>query len=254
MTSYRTALVTGASSGIGRALCLELARAGTHVYAAARRVELLEALAKEAPEKITPLALDVADCEATVARVRALDRACGGLELIVANAGASPQHDDPPNAWETVRAPCHTNFCGAAATLTAALPEMIARGRGHLVGVSSLASFGSLPGAASYSAPKAGLSMLLACMRLDLAGTGVSVTTVRPGFVATPHVASSRHPTPQMMSEARAAAIIVRRLPRRPARIDFPQPLAWVTRLFGAFPEWLRAPILRLADRQRRCA
>ncbi|MCC6808140.1 MAG: SDR family NAD(P)-dependent oxidoreductase [Deltaproteobacteria bacterium] len=246
VTPYRTALITGASSGIGRALCLELARAGVHVYAAARRVERLQALVAEAPAgQVTALVLDVADCETTVARIRALDNECGGLDLIVANAGASPAHDVPPDAWETLREPCHTNFCGAVATLTAVLPQMVARRRGHLVGVSSLASFGALPAAVAYSAPKAGLSMLLACLRLDLRGTGVAVTTVRPGFVSTPHVASSPHPVPQMMSEAAAAALIARRLPRRPERIDFPQPLAWTTRLFALLPEWLRGPILR---------
>jgi NAD(P)-dependent dehydrogenase (short-subunit alcohol dehydrogenase family) len=243
---HRTALVTGASSGIGRELCLLLARQGTQVYAAARRVELLHALAAEAPG-ISPLMLDVSDCVAAAARIRALDAECGGLDLIIANAGASPSHDDPPEAWETLRVPCHTNFCGAVATLTAALPAMVERGRGHLVGISSLASLGALPGAAAYCAPKAGLSMLLACLRLDLRGTGVAVTTVRPGFVATPHVASSAHATPQMMSEKDAAALIVRRLARRPERIDFPQPLAWATRLFGALPHGLRARVLRWA-------
>lgn len=242
---YSHALVTGASSGIGRALCVQLAKAGVHVFAAARRQALLDALVKEVPGKITAITLDVADCDAAVEAIRKLDADCGGLDLIVANAGASPHHDDPPDAWETLKAPCHTNFCGAVATITAALPAMIARKRGHVAGVSSLASFGALPKAASYSAPKAGLSMFLDCLHQDLRGTGVAVTTIRPGFVATPHVASSPHPTPQMMTEERAAALIARRLPRRPRRIDFPEPLAFVTRLFGLLPEWLRALVLR---------
>ncbi len=247
MTNYRTALVTGASSGIGRAICLALAREGTIVYAAARRDDLLQTLAKEA-KGITPVVLDVSDCDAAVARIKALD-AEAAFELVIANAGASPRHDDPPAAWETLKAPCHTNFCGAVATLTAALPAMLARKRGHLVGISSLASFGSLPQSAAYASPKAGLSMFLRCLRLDLRGSGVSVTSVHPGFVATPHVASSTHPLPQMMSEASAAEIIVRRLKTKPARIDFPQPLAWITRAFAAMPEWLRALLLRATVR-----
>ena len=238
-------LITGASSGIGRALCVELARKGIKVYAAARREEALHSLAKEAPG-ITPMRLDVSDCEGTVVAIRKLDAEVGGLDMIVANAGASPGVDDPPDDWETLREPCHTNFCGAIATLTAVLPQMVERKRGHLVGVSSLASVGSLPKAVAYSAPKAGLSMALGCLRADLHGTGVAVTTVRPGFVSTPAVASAKHKLPQMISVEKAGAIIANKLMRRPNYIDFPQPFAWAARFFGWLPEWIRAPILRV--------
>jgi NADP-dependent 3-hydroxy acid dehydrogenase YdfG len=236
-------LVTGASSGIGRALCVELAGKGLKVYAAARREAALRSLADEVPG-ITAMRLDVSDCEGTVAALRKLDAEVGGLDMIVANAGASPGVDDPPDAWETLREPCHTNFCGAIATLTAVLPQMVERKRGHLVGVSSLASVGALPKAVAYSSPKAGLSMALACLRADLRGTGVAVTTIRPGFVATPAVASAKHLLPQLISVEKAAKIIANKLLRRPNYIDFPQPFAWAARLFGWLPEWLRAPIL----------
>lgn len=243
---YRTALVTGASSGLGRALARGLAEAGALVVLCARRqAELLEVARaiedRGGRARVQPL--DVRDVGYTVATLRALDRELGGLDLIIAGAGvgAGP---GPPVAWEALAEACHTNFCGAAATLTAVLPQMIARGRGHLVGLSSLASFAPLPGSAAYCAPKAGLSMLLACLRMDLRGTGVHVTAVHAGFVRTAMTAHSTHPMPQLMDCDEAAARILRALPAAPATLDFPQPLALAARLSARLPDALRRSLL----------
>ena len=89
-TNYRTALVTGASSGLGRGLALWLARNGVRVFASGRRVEQLQALADEARAAgatIEPVEMDVARTDETLARIRQLDADCGGLDLVVANAG-----------------------------------------------------------------------------------------------------------------------------------------------------------------------
>jgi short-subunit dehydrogenase len=184
--------------------------------------------------------LDVADTTRVVSVVRELDDELGGLDLIVANAGVGA----PPPAtgldWESLAAPCHVNFCGAAATLTAVLPRMKARGRGHLVGVSSLASFGPLPKAAAYCAPKAGLSMLLDCLRLDLLGTGVDVTAIHPGFVRTAMTERSTFFMPMLMDVDAAADVIMRELPKRPAAIDFPLPMALAARFGARLPRRLR--------------
>jgi NAD(P)-dependent dehydrogenase (short-subunit alcohol dehydrogenase family) len=245
---YRTALITGASSGIGHALALTLAEDGVEVVACARRAPELDALCAQIGArggKARPLVLDVGELERTVAAIRALDDDVGGLDLVIANAGVGLGEGDP-HGWEALRGACHVNFTGSIATLTAILPAMKARGRGHLVGVSSLASFGALPGAAAYCSPKAGLSMFLDCLRLDLRGSGVAVTTVHPGFVRTPMIARSTHPMPQMVEADAAARLIWRRLQRRPARIDFPQPLAWLTRIAGGLPRWLHDLVMRL--------
>lgn len=243
--AWRTALVTGASSGIGHALARELAAAGVHVFLGARREVPLRALADHIRARggaADVVLLDVSQADACVARVRQLDQDCGGLELVVANAGAGPRRREgaPSYQWEVLAEAFHTNFCGAAATLTAALPAMVARGRGHLVGISSLASFGALPDAASYCAPKAGLSMLLDCLRLDLAGSGVAVTAVHAGFVRTPMLEDT-HAQPQRLEPEAFATRVVARLARRPARIDIPQPLALGARLFAGLPARVRA-------------
>jgi NAD(P)-dependent dehydrogenase (short-subunit alcohol dehydrogenase family) len=246
---YRCALVTGASSGIGRALALELAAHGVEVVACARRHPALDELVATITArggKARAQVLDVADTVATVALLRRLDEELGGLDLIVANAGVGLVEGPPSLSWEALGPACHTNFTGAVATLTAVLPRMIERGRGHLVGISSLASFGALKDAAAYCAPKAGLSMFLDCLRLDLAPRGIAVTTVAPGFVRTPMIEGATHPMPQLVEPDRAARLIWRRLQHRPARIDFPQPLAFFTRLFGGLPRVLHDLFVRL--------
>lgn len=244
---WRNAVITGASSGLGAALAEVLAADGVPVVLCARRVEALDALAARigragGSARVVPL--DLADRNASVATLRALDEEIE-IDLLVANAGTGLSPGDPLS-WEAIRDACEINFAGGVATLTAVLPQMIARGRGHLVGISSLASFGALPGSAAYCAPKAGLSMFLDCLRLDLDGTGVDVTTVHPGFVRTPMVAGAAHPMPQLVEADVAARLVVRRLANRPARIDFPQPLAWAARLAGGLPRRLHDLVVRL--------
>lgn len=243
MSRYRAALVTGASSGIGRALAVRLAQRGvSSLVLVARRRELLEEVAREvrACERRAHIeCLDVGDTARTVERVRALDRELS-LDLVVANAGVGAASGAAPLAWETLAGPLHVNLCGAAATLTAALPGMLERRRGHLVGVGSLSAFGALPGAAAYCTPKAGLAMLLDCLRLDLASSGVDVTHVRLGFVRTAMVARSTHPLPQLLEPEQVATELAERLPAAPREIVLPRALGALTRAYGALPGPLR--------------
>jgi len=248
-TGRRTALVTGASTGLGRGLAERLASDGAEVWLVARTAAALDEVARGIAARggrAHPVVLDVGDTAATAARVRAIDEEAGGLDLVVANAGVGvADRDLPPYAWEAIAPALHVNLCGAAATLTAALPTMVARGRGHLVGISSLAALGALPDSAAYCAPKAGLSMLLECLRIDLAETGVAVTAVHLGFVRTRMVAESTHPMPQLLSVEEATARIVDALPSRPASIDLPQPLAAAARAFGRLPRPARDVVYR---------
>jgi short-subunit dehydrogenase len=248
---YRNALVTGASSGIGRGLAQDLARRGIHVFLAARRTEMLEALRDELVRDgfaATVVPLDVGDTEATVAKLREVDGR-HALDLVIANAGAGANHDAvAPYAWEAMRDALHTNLCGAAATLTAVLPEMVARGRGHLVGIGSLASFGPLPLSAAYCAPKAGLHMLLECLRLDTVDKGITVTNVQVGFVATPMLEGVAHPTPGLLSIEDASKKIVRGLFDGREDIVFPGALAFAARAAGKLPRFVQKAAARKAS------
>lgn len=255
MNRYRAAVVTGASSGIGRSLAIELARSGVaSIVLVARRREQLDEVAREIrslERRAYVECLDLSDADLAVERLRALDRELR-LDLVIANAGIGASPGSDPLAWETLRDPFHVNFCGAAATLTAVLPAMVERRRGHLVGIGSLSAYGALPGAAAYCTPKAGLAMLLDCLRLDLQGTDVAVTHVRLGFVRTRMVAHSTHPMPQLLEPDDVARAIVDRLPSAPREIVLPRTLGALTRALGAIPGSLRELAARAAGERWR--
>lgn len=249
-----TIVITGASRGIGRALALALAGPGVDLFLAARDADALAEVATFARKRganAEPLVLDVRDTEATVRALRAVDARAGGIDVVVANAGAgAASREAPPYAWETIEDAVRTSFVGAAATLTAVLPAMVERGRGHLVAMGSLASYGPLPGAASYCAPKAGVDMLLETLRLDLVGTGVAVTNVRLGFVRTRMIEKSTHPMPLTMSPDDVARAIAARLPDRPREIVMPRSLALAVRAMGLLPRPAKETIVRALGRR----
>ncbi len=229
MTDPRTALITGASSGIGRALALWLARRGVRVFAAARRRQALEALATEAHAAggtVEPVAMDVAVTSTVFEVVQRLEKESGGLDLVVANAGIGGDTYAKRIQWSTVEQIIQVNVTGASATLCAALPGMVARGRGNLVGISSLAALGGLPRTAAYCASKAFLSVFLESLRLDLVGTGVKVTSIQPGFVKSELTANIPRKLPLLLETADAADRIGRAILRGTRTFSFPWPLA----------------------------
>ena len=244
----RTALVTGATSGIGRALCLELASRGAHVALAARREGELERAVHEIEARggrALPLVLDVTDAAAVEDAVKRADRELGSLDLVVANAGDGTTGHASTLRWEDVARVVDVNVKGAMATLVAAIPVMLAQQGGHLVGVSSLAGRRGLPQSGAYGASKAALSTFLESLRIDLAASGIKVTDVRPGFVATPMTAAVDHPMPLLWQPDHAARVIVDRLARAPAVIAFPWPLATLTALSRLLPAWIFDRIVR---------
>ena len=184
----RTAFVTGASVGIGAELAKLLARQGLHVAIAARREPELAAVAAAIRAEgghATIVPVDVSDAAAITAAVQRIDGELGGLDLVVANAGVATQRHSAKLQWDDCATMLGVNVIGATATLVAAIPGMVARGRGHLVGVSSIAAYRGLPKLAVYSASKAYLSAMLEGMRVDLGPKGICVTDVRPGYVRT---------------------------------------------------------------------
>ncbi|MFE8601910.1 SDR family NAD(P)-dependent oxidoreductase [Archangium violaceum] len=237
--SYRTALVTGASSGLGRGLALWFARRGVKVYAAARRRENLEALANEARAanaSVEPVELDVADADNTLARIRELDAACGGLDLIIANAGFGQETSGKRIKWDTVKKVIDVNVTGAAATLSAVLPQMVERKRGHVVGVASLAAFRGLPRNAAYSASKAFLHIFMESLRVDLRGTGVNVTCIYPGFVKSEMTAQNKFQMPFLLETEEAVERMAKAIVRGDAQYAFPWQMASVMGLLKHLP------------------
>jgi NADP-dependent 3-hydroxy acid dehydrogenase YdfG len=249
MPSPRTVFITGASSGIGRALALEYASRGAFVAVAARRKDELDALVHEIEShggRALAYPVDVIDADAIRDAVRKADADLGSLDMVVANAGIGILGHASRLRWEDVTRVIDVNLRGSMATLLAAVPIMLAQQRGHLVGVTSLAGRRGLPESGAYGASKAGLSTFLETLRNDLAAAGIRVTDVQPGFVATPITTSIEHPMPFVWQPEKAARVIARRLERAPALLAFPRPMAALTALARIMPAWLFDRLVRL--------
>jgi NADP-dependent 3-hydroxy acid dehydrogenase YdfG len=242
MSRPRTLLITGASSGIGRALAYEYAGGGARIALAARRADELDVTLEGVRQRGGMglcIPLDVTDAAAVREAVERADREFGGLDMVVANAGFGVMHHASRAQWTDIAPMVRTNVDGAMATLLAAVPIMMARSSGHLVGITSLAGRRALPESAAYCASKAALSVFLESLRIDLARAGIRVTDVQPGFVATAATANAKHPTPLIWSADRAARFIARRLERAPPIVAFPWPLALLTAFGRRLPAWI---------------
>jgi short-subunit dehydrogenase len=179
------AFVTGASRGIGRAVAHALAQRGATVGLAARSTSELQALAAELPGSHHALTCDVALPTSIASAVEEFIAASGGLDLVVANAGIAHYEPVSEQSLEQIVHMTEVNWLGTVHTVQAALPHLLAQGRGHIVVMSSGAGLRPFPRAAAYSATKAAQRMFAEALRHELAGTGVSVTTVYPGEIRT---------------------------------------------------------------------
>jgi 3-hydroxy acid dehydrogenase / malonic semialdehyde reductase len=181
-----TVLVTGASSGIGRACALAFAEAGARLVLCARRADRLEALAAELDVESLTIELDVRDRGAVQAAVADLPKPFDAIDVLVNNAGLAaglaPLHEGDPDDWERM---VDTNVKGLLWVSRAVVPGMVARGRGHVINIGSIAGRETYPGGAVYCASKAAVDRITAGLRMDLLGTGVKVSTVDPGMVET---------------------------------------------------------------------
>jgi NAD(P)-dependent dehydrogenase (short-subunit alcohol dehydrogenase family) len=178
--------VTGASSGIGRATALELARRGHLVFAAARREEVLADLAAATPN-VRAVSLDVTDPD-SVRRAWATIEAGGGgagVDVLVNNAGFALTGPVEILAGADVQRQFATNVFGLLAMTRAALPTMRARGSGRIINVSSLVGRTTFPGMGVYGATKYAVEALSDALRQEVAGFGIQVVIIEPGFVAT---------------------------------------------------------------------
>ncbi len=188
--SGKVVLITGASSGIGAACVEAFAAVGARVACCARRLEPMQALAARLREghgaEVHPFALDVRDREAVEASLATLPASHSEVEILVNNAGLSrglePLYRGEPTDWEEM---LDTNVKGLLWVTRALLPGMVARGRGQIVNLGSIAGHEVYPGGNVYCASKHAVDALTRSLRLDLLGTGVRVSTVDPGLVDT---------------------------------------------------------------------
>jgi short-subunit dehydrogenase len=240
----RKVWVVGASSGIGAALAHELVARGAQVAISARRVEQLEDVSSGTMSVVPADVTDRASLDAAHERVRTV---LGGLDIAVFNAGFWQQMDAA--AWDRDLFARHVevNLLGLNNGLGAVLPDMVARGSGHVVAVASVAGYRGIAGAEAYGATKAAQINLLEALRAGLSRRGISVTTVCPGFVRTELTARNSFPMPFMIEPEQAAVSICDGLERGQMEIVFPAPMALLMKAARLLPVrlWNRVIVTR---------
>jgi NAD(P)-dependent dehydrogenase (short-subunit alcohol dehydrogenase family) len=252
MPRYSCVLITGASSGIGRALALALAEPGVALHLGGRdaaRLAEVAAACRARGATAVPRVVDVRDAGDTAAWIDS----AGRLDLVVANAGIGAGIEDgAPEPAAQVRAIFATNLDGALNTVLPALAAM--RGqppgpdgvRGRIACVASIAAFVPAPGAPSYCAAKAALDAWTVATAIAARAHGILLTSVCPGYIRTPMTERNRFPMPGLMDADRAARIILRALAAGRVRVAFPWWMAAVARLVGLLPPRLSGALLAL--------
>ncbi|HEX3179925.1 MAG TPA: SDR family NAD(P)-dependent oxidoreductase [Beijerinckiaceae bacterium] len=242
----RSILITGASSGIGRAVARAYAEPGRRLTLIGRHAERLAAVAAECTVKgaaTETVLLDVRDREAAWRTLRELD-AREPFDLVLANAGIATglkpgQFAENPDA---VRGTIATNLFGVLNTVEPLIDPMCARGRGQIAIVSSIAAIRGLPYSPAYCASKAAVHLYADSLRGNLEPRGVTVSLICPGFVHTPMNEKLIAAKPLAISDEKAARIIRRGLDRGRALIAFPRLLYLGARFISFLPA-------RLVDR-----
>jgi len=188
MTSFQpdTVFVTGASSGFGAAVARRFATAGARIVAAARRADRLKDLAAELGPRLLPVTLDVRDRSAVAETVAGLPQEFAQVDVLVNNAGLAlglnPAQDADLDDWDQM---IDTNCKGLVYCTRAILPGMVARRRGHVINLGSVAGSYPYPGGNVYGGTKAFVHQFSLNLRSDLHGTRVRVTCVEPGMADT---------------------------------------------------------------------
>jgi short-subunit dehydrogenase len=240
----RTIVITGASSGIGEALALRYARERACLGLIARSRGRLDRVAEEcrgAGATVSVATIDVrarADMEGWLHRLDDVTP----VDLLIANAGVMegrPPAGDIESA-EAAYALMETNVLGVMNSVQPILPRMMARGRGQIAIVSSIAAFLPVPDAPSYCASKSAVLNYGLALRSLLWPRGIGVSVVCPGYVSTPMMRQESGPKPYAMAPATAAELIHRGLARNRPVIAFPPMFALLTRIGGMLPDRMR--------------
>ena len=271
--SNKVVLITGASSGIGRGLALELARRGANLGLLARGVESSQLAAvagsaallsrtamepsprllavvdqirretdsgsKAGSQRTMALAADVRDAKSVRTAADRLRDEFGRIDVLIANAGIGATTDATELDPEEVARVLNVNVMGAVNSVAAVLPEMVERGSGQLVALSSLSAYRGLRKSAAYCASKASLSAFFESVRIDLIGSGIDVTIIHPGFIKTPLTAGRKAKMPFLMELDYAVGKMIRAIEKRKKSYAFPWQLATIVRAGMIMPNFM---------------
>jgi len=212
-------LITGASSGIGKALAYELAGRGYALALAARRLGALEDIrddiqAKHPSATVAVHPLDVVAYNTVPGMISACVESLGGLDILFANAGIGLGEKVGKGRFTEARRTIETNLLGAMATVDATVQYFLEKGQGHIVGTSSVAAFRGMPRSASYCASKAGFAIYLESLRAEMIRKSIHVTVLYPGYIDTPLNDMLKN-RPFLISAEKGAAMIADMIERK---------------------------------------
>ena len=243
----KTILITGASSGIGRALALAYAAPGMTLYLSGRNPERTEEAAQACRDRGSQAegkVIDVTDADAMTAWINEVDGRTP-LDLVIANAGVSNSTSGAGEEEDRTRRIFQINVDGVVNTVLPALGPMKARGRGQIALIASIAGFRGLPTSAAYSASKAAVKNWGEALRGELWETGVRVNVVCPGWIESRITDANKFPMPLLMETAKGAETIKLGLAKDKARIVFPWQMHLGVWLLSLLPPAWTDPILR---------
>ncbi len=243
----KSVLITGASSGIGAQLARELVARGARVGLLARREDRLRELAGELEAvggQAAWAVADVTDDDDLEHALETLAGELGGVDVLIANAGYG--RPEPPHKFRPGRSlrMYDTNLFGMLRAIDWALPRFLNRGSGHIVGISSIASFAGMTHSASYCGSKAAMRVHLQGLRVSLKPYGIAVTTICPGFVKSELTAVNSYSMPFIWETDRAARKIADAIEKCSRQVVFPWQMAWLAAFMVkfvplAFLEWV---------------
>ena len=240
---WKTAWITGASTGIGREIALQLAAAGVKVAASARSPEKLAALGPN----ILAIPLDVTDAATCRAAAAEVESRLGPIDLAVLGAGTYTPvalDDLDPARFAHMM---DTNYMGVVNCVAALAPGMMARGAGHLSWIASVAGYVGLPKAAAYGPTKAALINLAESLEPEMSVKGVSVSVINPGFVETPLTAQNDFPMPFLMKADDAARRTIQGLAAGRFEIAYPRRFVAILKALRLLPYPLFFRLIRRA-------
>jgi NAD(P)-dependent dehydrogenase (short-subunit alcohol dehydrogenase family) len=233
------AWITGASSGIGRGVALEMARRGWTVAITARRQAELEAVALEAAGlrgRIVAHPGDVTDIDTVRRTVETIQAAHGPVALTFLNAGIAPYVRAPDLDVPAFRQAIDVNLMGVINGIAAVMPGMAAAGRGQIAVNASIAGYGGLPKSAAYGATKAALINMCEALKFDCDNLGLVMQLVNPGFVETPLTGKNDFPMPFILKNEDAARRTCDGFERGGFEITYPRRFAYMLKAINLLP------------------
>jgi len=234
--------ITGASSGIGQALARHYAaefqaKGGVIIGLAARRQDALETLQKSLPTTTAIYPLDVRDAAALEKAAEDFIKQFGAPDIVIANAGVSGGTlTENKTDLATFKGIIDINVIGMVNTFQPFINAMKKEGKGRLVGIASVAGIRGLPGAGAYSASKAAAIAYLESLRVELAPSGLHVTTIAPGYIKTPMTDINAYPMPFLMAPDVAAKKFAQAIAKKKRFIVIPWQMGWLARLMRLLP------------------